>query len=73
LSWFLGVIDTKDVLGLRGSLKDLPDHAGEIPHVDSWNAILAFADDWQFRRVLFPGTLEMVVEDGFTETVQDTC
>jgi len=40
--------------------------------MNSWDEVLAFADDRKFLRVLFPSSLEMMVEDGLTKPIQDS-
>ena len=57
---------------LRGSFEDFFDHAGQVLHVDGRHEVLAFTNDWQLLGVLFPCTLEVVVEDGFSKSVKDT-
>ena len=68
----LRVVDTKDVLLLGRRLEDLLDHAGQVLHVNRGYEVLTLAHDWQLNWVLLPCSLEVVVEDGFTETVEDT-
>lgn len=72
LSGSLRVVDTEDVLLLRGRLVDLLHHASQVFDVDSRHEVLAFADNGQLLRVLLPRPLEVVVEDGLSKTVKDT-
>ena len=40
--------------------------------MNGWDIILTLTDNREFLRVLLPGTLKMMVEDGLAETVKDT-
>ncbi len=68
----LGVIDAEDVLLLGRRLEDLLDHAGQVFHVDRGHKVLALANNGELHGVLLPCTLKVMVEDGFTKSVEDT-
>ena len=40
--------------------------------MNGWDIILTLTDNRKFLRVLLPGALKMMVEDGLAETVKDT-
>ena len=70
LGWSLSVINTKDVLLiLRWILKDVLDHTCKIFHMDCWDTVFTFTNNWKFLWSLLPCLFKMIIEDSFTKTI----
>ena len=73
LSWTLRVVDAEDVLLLGGRLEDFFNHASQVFHVDRWDEVLTLSNYGKLKWILFPSHLEVMVENGLTKSIENTC
>ena len=57
----------------RRGLENFFNHTCKVFHVDSWDEVLAFTNDWELLRILFPRSFKMMIEDGFSKSIENTC